>query len=572
MLLGTINAFQKTLLNFDFDEPVTFSEGFSQARYKKKLEEPDDSRTAELESLCWDDWLANDEGLPRIELPPSEWYIARKCLHDNLAPYRPQEIRFPKGTEFLPTRGHNSLEARLVSSDWTCTKDNFAQFARICYTHAGLKKAVRRRYKKWFNQKDFDITLRESDMLLYKGILQGRLQSTYDIFVWKLSQITTFVEGSRWSSIYKNTTTRRPINIEPFGNILTQLEIGTYLRNQIKSIWGIDLDHLADTHRVRIRFGDQIATIDLKNASDLQSLELCKFVLPGFLMKRIANARSSFIFGPDGNYHQVKKTSSMGNGFTFELMSLILTAVCKVLDPEATVFGDDIIIDNQKAERLMTILSNVGYQVNVDKSFTSGPFRESCGGNYHSDEGYIESYDFRYPESIGDCVLIWNKVVRLAPLYPSFRKLHSSLYRSIPIALRGGPNHRFEHCDTLDLIGRSFMDEDSTVTFPLYFVTSKLNSGSCVFSSNVSDVLKAYQYDEDKFSLIPGFEYKANLRSDTIENLRAHRHWAKYLMYLAAGRRTPDVLSGSGKWVKVWFITSGGETFRLNALKDLTIT
>lgn len=560
---GIINAFQKTSANFEFGPAQTFSEQFAQGRYLKKMEVPDSSRVSLLSDRCWSEWIGNDESLPGIGLLPlSEWYIARESLHRGLGQYRIGEIQFPKGSEFTPTRGKNSLEARLSSSDWTCTRDNFDVFCRLCYTHAGLKRATRKRYDRWFNQKDFDVTRSESEKFLFRKF-KNVGNPGYSIFRWKLERITSFVEGSRFSTVPKNNEKRRPINIEPFGNILVQRSLGEWFRTQIHEIWGLDLNTLASTQRVRIQDVEGIATVDLSNASDSISMDLCRFLLPRRIMKLLEDSRSPMVLGPDGNYYLPKKISSMGNGFTFELMTLILTAVCRVLDPEATVFGDDIIIKRGCVPRLLELFSSVGLKVNVDKTFSDGPFRESCGANFHQVEGYIESYDFLYPETIGDCVLIWNKVVRLGHLYPSFKKLQANLYRSIPPDLRGGPDVDFLRCDALDLIDTWTQNEDTVATFPLFFVTPKVKGKEP--DPKVSQCIRDLQIPGQPV-LVPGFEYKERLRTATLKHLSPRRHWAKYLMYLGSGRRAKDVLSGSGEWVRVWFVASGGRHIRASSL------
>lgn len=48
-----------------------------------------------------------------------------------------------------------------------------------------------------------------------------------------------------------------------------------------------------------------------------------------------------------------------------------------------SVFGDDIIIPNRYAESYCTLLEDLGLTVNHTKSYTSGPFRESCGADYY---------------------------------------------------------------------------------------------------------------------------------------------------------------------------------------------
>lgn len=563
LIPSTINAFQKTLSSFKFIPAKSFSEAFAQERYKKKMEVPNSNAVDVLARECWSVWLATDEGLPNIQLPHGNWYRARMSLHRDLLPVRLNEIEFPKGTEFIPTAGNNSIEARLSSSRWTSTHDNFSLMAGVCYGHKALKRAVRRRYTNWFSRKGFDITSRQADAFLWERF-RSHPRPAFAIFSWKLSRVVLITQGSRFSTVPKNNEKRRPINIEPFGNILTQRAVGVFLRSEIHRLYGVDLNSLAETHRLRICDVDGIATIDLKNASDSVSLELCKFLLPKNLYSIIERCRSSMVLGPDGSYHITKKVSSMGNGFTFELMTLILMTICRTLDSQSTVFGDDIIIERSRAQELISILENVGFEINKEKSFIDGDFRESCGANFHRTEGYIESYDFMYPESIGDCVVIWNKVVRLASIYPSFRLLQHSLGRSLPSALQGGPNYEFQACDSLDLVGFRVLGQDASVDFPLYFVTPKFEGITPNRALRVR--LQELCYDPDGFKLVPGFEYKSKLRSPTLKCLNERRHWAKYEMYLASMRRAKDVVSNEGEWTRVWFVTSGRESFRVSAL------
>lgn len=560
---STIRDFQTVLSSFSFSKATSFSESFAIARFKKKFEVPNSNAVTQLSSDCWDNWLEFDNGLREIYLPNGAWYKVRELLHRELMPVRFNQIHFPKGTEFDPTRGQNSIEARLCQSRWTCTVDNFDHMARVCYSHKALKRAVRNRYASWYAKRGFDISQSTADKLLYSRFSRYKGDVGFHIFSWKLRQFCVITHGSRFSTVPKNNENRRPINIEPFGNIITQRAVGTHLRSEIARIFSIDLDDLASVHRERIKYVQDIATIDLKNASDSVSRSLCKFLLPKSIFNAIDSTRSHMVLGPDGEYHITKKISSMGNGFTFELMSLILNALCRVYDPSSSVFGDDIIIQREHARQLIDDLESVGFVVNEDKSFIDGPFRESCGANYHVDEGYIESYDFKYPESIGDCVVIWNKIVRLAPLYPSFKALHDSLYRSLPHALRGGPNFEFEQRDMLTLLVSGPWDSDVVVDFPQFFVTKKI--GGSPLNEDLQRRLQLLHYDPDDFRLVRGFKFVSDLRSKTLKHLGSSL-WAKYEMYLFAGRRSDDVLSNRGKWVSVWFVNSECRSFRASLL------
>lgn len=94
---------------------------------------------------------------------------------------------------------------------------------------------------------------------------------------------------------------------------------------------------------------------------------------------------------PSGEKHLLRKVSSMGNGFTFELETLIFYGLCsaviellasKDMDHRCTVFGDDIIIASELVPALREVLLYFGFVMNPKKTFSEGPFRESCGKHF----------------------------------------------------------------------------------------------------------------------------------------------------------------------------------------------
>jgi hypothetical protein len=386
--------------------------------------------------------------------------------------------------------------------------------------------------------------------------------------VWKLQRIVTFTQGSRFYTVPKNNEKDRPINIEPFGNILAQLSIGCHLRKILKESYGVDLDNLAGLHRIGIS-DDSIATIDLSNASDSVALSLVEFLFPRGFYDQIKKSRSPFVLGPDGFYHQIKKVSSMGNGFTFELMTLILTTVCRELDPGASVFGDDIIIAKHLAPCLIKLLEEVGFVVNIEKSFVDGPFRESCGANYHDDFGYIESFDFRWAENIHDCIVISNKVSRLAMSYRSFRELETALQRCIPDALRGGENHTLLNLNYLDLIGSDLTAPGrSNYHLGEYFHTRRRGHAQPSSKVNIDGIRENLHLQKCDVSWFYGYTYLPELRSSTVRNLQNRKHWAKYEMYLHSGLVSKDILTGSGRWAKKLYVRLGDRIFRYDLIKS----
>lgn len=209
---------------------------------------------------------------------------------------------------------------------------------------------------------------------------------------------TRVVKGSKLSTVRKNQETDRTIAVEPLGNMCLQLAAGAYLTLVLKHI-GLNIENQQESNRFLAWAGSKYnsyATIDLKSASDLISLDLVRAVLPTewfFLLKSI---RSQQIY-VDGEWHTMNMISTMGNGFTFPLMTLILVSLvyaaqCRRssthnlrVDFEHTaVFGDDIIVPVKDYDDVVEVLTSAGLIVNYDKSYSEGPFRESCGGDYYN--------------------------------------------------------------------------------------------------------------------------------------------------------------------------------------------
>jgi len=79
----------------------------------------------------------------------------------------------------------------------------------------------------------------------------------------------------------------------------------------------------------------------------------------------------------------------MGNGFTFELetlifMSLVSAVTGRKIGEEVFAFGDDLIFPSDLSEDVIACLRFFGFTPNLAKTFSHGPFRESCGGDYFS--------------------------------------------------------------------------------------------------------------------------------------------------------------------------------------------
>jgi len=201
------------------------------------------------------------------------------------------------------------------------------------------------------------------------------------------------VAGSKLVTVPKNAKTDRSICIEPDLNMYFQKGIGKVIRRRLQR-WGL-LKPTAQQYNAELaRQGSangRLATIDLSSASDSVSMEIVRLLLPPDWVSALELARSPFTVLPSGEVKLLRKISSMGNGFTFELETLIFYALCsavidllssKEMDRQCTVFGDDIIISSDLVPVLTEVLSFFGFVVNPKKSFSTGPFRESCGKHY----------------------------------------------------------------------------------------------------------------------------------------------------------------------------------------------
>lgn len=199
------------------------------------------------------------------------------------------------------------------------------------------------------------------------------------------------VEGNRIVTVPKNAKTDRVIAIEPHMNMYIQKGIGAVIRRRLLRA-GIDLNDQTLNQRLarEASLSGDLATIDLSAASDTISMELVQQLLPDDWFLAIKLTRSPVGVLPDGRQITYQKVSSMGNGFTFELESLIfwalllsvVEATCRGAEHRIGVYGDDLILPCDSVPFFLDVLKFVGFKTNPKKSFWSGPFRESCGKHY----------------------------------------------------------------------------------------------------------------------------------------------------------------------------------------------
>jgi len=255
-----------------------------------------------------------------------------------------------------------------------------------------------------------------------------------------------FVESGRFSTVDKTAKARRSIDIQPTLNLFFQKGVGRFIRRRLQRD-GIDLDDQSRNQELAGQaIGLNLATIDLANASDTVSRKLVELLLPYEWFEYLNDIRTHSIRLPGHRVRKLEKFSSMGNGFTFELESLIFYALCigvkkEVEDHEAivSVYGDDIIVSNSLTPLLLETLNEIGFSVNVDKTFTEGQFYESCGVHFFGNEEVTPVYqkekvDSKHPIT---SIRAANRIIRISTLLGSGEWLDArckdsyDLYRSL---------------------------------------------------------------------------------------------------------------------------------------------
>jgi hypothetical protein len=190
--------------------------------------------------------------------------------------------------------------------------------------------------------------------------------------------------------------------VERYENVRRQVSIIDQSRNQYLALLGSQ----TGSH----------ASLDLQEASDRHSWWLVTRLFPSNWVEALDSCRSEYTVMPNGDEIPLTKFAPMGSACCFPVMAIVLWALSNaarkdwserrfaalfdqsnntkalpeglaslggpVKVQDVCVFGDDIIVETDHVGVTVALLELVGFRVNKNKSFTKGPFRESCGGDY----------------------------------------------------------------------------------------------------------------------------------------------------------------------------------------------
>lgn len=201
--------------------------------------------------------------------------------------------------------------------------------------------------------------------------------------------LTEVVDSSRTAQVPKTYKINRLIATEPTFNTYVQKGLGNYLRERLRRV-GVDLRRQDRNQEMAgaAQFNGY-ATVDFSSASDTISYGTVLNLLPidWFQALDMFRSPSTLI---NGKVHTLQKFSSMGNGFTFELETLIFYAAAFAVVSRGSrrfdaisVYGDDVILPREDFHEFEKLCQFLGFELSSSKSFVTGRFFESCGKDFY---------------------------------------------------------------------------------------------------------------------------------------------------------------------------------------------
>lgn len=325
---------------------------------------------------------------------------------------------------------HRTL-GQLTRKDLEFVQDNF-RFG------PGATTGVRGSGSVLSDKYDEEIHLTRELIPFYRGIIGDRW--------WDYKFHPVVVDGNRFTTVPKSAKKDRGICIEPTLNIYAQLGVGALLRARLSRL-GIDLTTQERNQQLaKDAYSKNLATIDLSAASDSMSWGCVLSLLPSDWFELLDLLRSPYS-AVEGESVELEKFSSMGNGFTFELETLIFSAVAfssvAIEDHHlVSVYGDDIIVPQYAATEVIETLEYLGFSVNTKKSFLAGNFFESCGTDWFKSQNVRPFYlrqdtdsKIPYPVQVANALRLYASR-RMGGLCCDvrFRSLWNQVYKLIPPA------------------------------------------------------------------------------------------------------------------------------------------
>lgn len=196
------------------------------------------------------------------------------------------------------------------------------------------------------------------------------------------------VNAAEIAFVPKSYKVKRAIAIEPMLNTYFQKGVGSYIRKRLCK-FGVDLNQQSFNQNAASNAQqDGLATVDFASASDTIARQVIYDFVPPDWVSVLETFRTPFVKMDDGVKY-LSKFSSMGNGYTFELESLLFYAAAYAVvtlgsgkREQIFVYGDDVILPSEDYFAFKEFTQVLGFSINNEKTFASGRFFESCGMDF----------------------------------------------------------------------------------------------------------------------------------------------------------------------------------------------
>lgn len=189
---------------------------------------------------------------------------------------------------------------------------------------------------------------------------------------------------TRLTTVPKDSKIDRCIEVQPDLNLFFQKGIGKLIRSRLIRA-GFDVDSVQKNVDLAREgsINNLWTTLDLSSASDTIAREAVKRLLPREWFEFLALFRTTHI-EVDGVSHELEKFSAMGNGYTWELETLLFTGILLAASDGGDViaYGDDMVFETKYRDNVQLLLNLFGFIVNDLKTYSNTCFRESCGSDF----------------------------------------------------------------------------------------------------------------------------------------------------------------------------------------------
>lgn len=192
-----------------------------------------------------------------------------------------------------------------------------------------------------------------------------------------------------------------PKTFKSLRSIMPNTTIGSYMSYGLGEMMrirlkrkGYDIRTLQMRHRYLAQLASQnnlYVTADLSSASDSISVALVDRLFPRDWCEILHRSRVGRVNLPDSTCIESLTFCTMGVGYTFPLQTLVFLALLKAIESclfdrrdrrTISVYGDDMIYHKRLHKAVVHVFTQIGFVINLDKTYHDSGFRESCGGDY----------------------------------------------------------------------------------------------------------------------------------------------------------------------------------------------